>query len=144
MDSQSDQQLVLSACRSVAKLHRRLFAAALDYRLIGELGDQRREPWRVSELQPRSEWLEGVRPELAVVFVASASAAVLEALLAELEASRIDRLRICLLLQALAVEASSWTPPVRRLADRWSLELPASPRDSHAPLQAPVSFRRSR
>lgn len=144
VEQQTDHQLIIAACQSLARLHRRLFAASLDPKLIGPLGNQHLDAWRVGELDPPSEWLQGVRPELAVVNVASRSGEVLEALLALLATGRPDRLQVCLLLQHVAVEATAWTGPVRRLAARWSLTLPATPQDAPVWLPPPVAFRRSR
>lgn len=142
MEPLTDHQLVVSACQSLARLHRRLFAAAVDPKVVGPLGDRKLESWRVGDLHPPSEWLQGVRPELALANVAIRSADVLEALLAQLSAPRLDRLQVCLLLQHVAVEASAWTGPVRRLAQRWAVPLPASPADTRPALPPPAAFRR--
>lgn len=142
VQSFNDQQLVVSACHSLAKLHRRLFAASLDPKLVGPLGDRKLDTWRVADLHPPSEWLQGVRPELALANVAGRCADVLEALLGQLASPRLDRLQVCLLLQHVAVEAPIWTGPVRRLAVRWQVGLPARPADARATLPPPASFRR--
>lgn len=142
MERLTDQELVLAACQSLARLHRRLFAASLDPKLVGPHGDRRLDTWRVGELHPPSEWLQGVRPELAVANVAARTADVVESLLAQLAAPSLDRLQVCLLLQHVAVEAPAWTGPVRRLAARWQVPLPASPADRRPALPPPASFRR--
>lgn len=142
MQPLTDQKLVVSACQSLARLHRRVFAASLEPKLVGPLGDRKLDTWRVSDLHPPSEWLQGVRPELALTNVAGRTADVLESLLAQLAAPVLDRLQVCLLLQHVAVEAPTWTGPVRRLAARWQVPLPTSPADRRPALPPPASFRR--
>lgn len=132
----------MSACQSLARLHRRVFAASLEPKLVGALGDRKLDTWRVGDLHPPSEWLQGVRPELALANVAGRTADVVESLLAQLAAPSLERLQVCLLLQHVAVEAPAWTASVRRLATRWQLPLPASPADRRPALPPPAPFRR--
>jgi len=87
--------------------------------------------WIVSEIRPPSMWLSGFPEKNAL---ASATAAVLRVqcrLLAALgSGDPVDPLWACRVLQHLGDEcAQEYSPAVTRLAARFAVELPATPRE---------------
>lgn len=86
---------------------------------------QTRTTWPVSSLSPPSSWLAGVRDTLSLDYIITAISRVQGQLLDAVAAPKpLDPLWVCLVLQSIAIEAKEWTPPVRKLARQWSVELP--------------------
>lgn len=118
--------LVVRTCASLARLQSRVISERFSYSLPGDTGPgQTRTTWPVSSLSPPSAWLAGVRDTLSLDYILTAISAA-QALLLDAVASPkpLDPLGVCLVLQSIAIEAKEWTPPVRKLARQWSVELP--------------------
>lgn len=86
---------------------------------------QTRTTWPVSSLSPPSPWLAGVRDTLSLDYILTAISAA-QALLLDAIASPkpMEPLWVCGVLQSIAIEAKDWTPPVRKLAQQWGVDLP--------------------
>lgn len=87
--------------------------------------------WRVEELDPPSPWLDACAPRIGVTNAIPAIALVQAHLLGMVEADDpIDGLQACVVLHHLSLHGSTWSSPIRRLAERLKVELPAEPRDA--------------
>lgn len=121
--------LIVRTCASLARLQSRVIDERFSYSLPGQsLPGQTRTTWPVSSLSPPSPWLAGVRDTLSLDYILTAiSVAQAQLLDAVASPKALDPLWVCGVLQSIAIEATGWTPPVRRLAQQWGVELPASP-----------------
>jgi len=118
-------------CAALAKLAIRLHQMEHSQRRNADGLIDNHPHWIVSEISPPSMWLSGFPDKNAL---ASATAAVLRVQCRFLAAlgsgDPIDPLWVCRVLQHLGDEcAQDYSPAVTRLAARFALELPATPRD---------------
>ncbi|NII74192.1 hypothetical protein FHW84_002777 [Dyella sp. SG562] len=124
--------LLIATCGSLARLHMRLIGQWHWRRQTGPKTWSLSDPhWRVEELDPPSPWLDACAPRTEIANLIPAIALVQAHLLGMVEADGpIDGLKACVALHHLSFHGSAWSEPVRRLADRLDVELPAEPRDA--------------
>ncbi len=124
--------LIVRTCASLARLQSRVLDERFSYAMPGESAPgQTRTTWPVSSLSPPSLWLAGVRDTLSLDYILTAiSRAQAQLLDAVASPKPLDPLWVCGVLQSIAIEVKDWTPPVQKLAERWGVELPASPQAS--------------
>lgn len=136
--------LIVRTCASLARLQSRVLDERFSYAMPGESAPgQTRTTWPVSSLSPPSPWLAGVRDTLSLDYILTAiSGAQAQLLDAVASPKPMDPLWVCVVLQSIAIEAKDWTPPVRKLALQWGVELPASPQASGRQSPAPLPTRR--
>ena len=121
--------LIVRTCASLARLQSSVISERFSYAMPGDSAPgQTRTTWPVSSLSPPSPWLNGVRDTLSLDYILTAiSRAQGQLLDAVTSPKALDPLWVCLTLQRIAIEAKEWTPPVRKLALQWGVELPPSP-----------------
>jgi hypothetical protein len=119
--------LLIAACGSLARLQIRLIDLTYARRKAPNGAWIMEEPdWRVEEIDPPSEWLDACAPRVGIKSVIHQIPLVQAHLLAMVQAEGpIDRLRACVILHHLSLSGTSWSSPIRRLAQRLGVDLPA-------------------
>jgi hypothetical protein len=125
------KEALLPICEALVKLTMRLHKMEHSQRHSADGFIENHPHWTVAEIRPPSIWLSGFPEKNAL---ASATRAVLRVQCRFLAAlgsgDPIDPLWVCRVLQHLGDEcAQEYSPAVTRLAARFELELPATPRD---------------
>jgi len=122
---------LLPVCKALAKLAMRLHALQHSQRRDADGFTENHPHWTVADISPPSMWLAGYPGNNAL---GGAIAAVLRVqcrfLAAMASDDDIDPRWVCRVLQHLGDEcAQEYCPAVTRLATRFALELPRTPRD---------------
>lgn len=118
--------LIVRTCASLARLQTRVIDERFSYAMPGDSAPgQTRTTWPVSSLSPPSPWLAGVRDTLSLDYILTAISRTQAQLLDTVASPKpVDALGVCIVLQSIAIEAKDWTPPVRKLAQQWGVDLP--------------------
>lgn len=121
------RSLLIAACGSLARLQSRLISQTYSRRKAPNGAWIMADPdWRVEEIDPPSPWLDACAPRIGITSVISAIPLVQAHLLAMVEADGpVDGLRACVILHHLSLHGTTWSSPVRRLAQRLGVELPS-------------------